>query len=165
MTINFENEQEDAIDLDPESVAKQVIIQSLDDNNCPYDVDVNVMLVDEETIQSINKSYRKIDAVTDVLSFPLIEYKEAGIFDEEELLAQDAFHPDSGELMLGDIVICIPRMKQQAIEYGHDQKREFAFLVAHSMLHLFGYDHMTETEAFVMEQKQRAVLDKLNIKR
>ena len=69
------------------------------------------------------------------------------------------------ELLLGDIMICIPRMLSQAEEYGHGVKREYAFLIAHSMLHLLGYDHMTPEEAAVMEQKQNQVLNELGITR
>lgn len=75
------------------------------------------------------------------------------------------FHPDTGELMLGDIMICIPRMQEQAVSYGHGEVREFAFLIAHSMLHLMGYDHMTPEEAAVMESKQSEILEHLGITR
>lgn len=67
----------------------------------------------------------------------------------------DFFNPDTGNLILGDIIISVEKVTEQADEYGHSEKREFAFLVAHSMLHLSGYDHMTEEEAIVMEQKQK----------
>ena len=77
----------------------------------------------------------------------------------------DYFDPDTGELILGDIIISVDRVKEQAESYGHSQKREFAFLVAHSMLHLCGYDHMEEDEAKVMEAKQEQVLASLGITR
>jgi len=75
------------------------------------------------------------------------------------------FHPESGELMLGDIVISKEHVFAQAEAYGHSLKREYAFLIAHSMLHLFGYDHMEEQEAKVMEEKQREILEQMNILR
>ena len=75
------------------------------------------------------------------------------------------FHPESGELILGDIMICIPRMQEQAESYGHGQIREFAFLIAHSMLHLMGYDHMEPEEAKEMERKQEEILVSLGITR
>ena len=75
------------------------------------------------------------------------------------------FNPDTGELMLGDMIISVDKVKAQAKEYGHSVKRELAFLVAHSMFHLFGYDHMTETEAREMESEQESVLTKLGITR
>ena len=82
---------------------------------------------------------------------------------EEE--AADCFEPDSGELILGDIILSLDRIREQAKEYGHSEKREFAFLVAHSMLHLCGYDHETPEEASAMEQKQKEVLETLHITR
>ena len=75
----------------------------------------------------------------------------------------ECFHPETGELMLGDIIISLDKVKEQAESYGHSTKREFAFLIVHSMLHLFGYDHMEEDEAAVMEQKQKEILDKMEI--
>ena len=93
-------------------------------------------------------------------------YEKAGNFDflekEEEIYN---FHPDTGELMLGDIVISRDKVIEQAESYGHSQKREYAFLIAHSMLHLMGYDHMTEEEAKVMERKQTEILEDLGISR
>lgn len=77
----------------------------------------------------------------------------------------DSFDPDSGELMLGDIVISVDHVNAQAAEYGHSQLREFAFLVAHSIYHLIGYDHMTKPEAKIMEQKQKDILNLLHINR
>ncbi len=78
---------------------------------------------------------------------------------------QDYFNPDTGELMLGDIVVSVEKVHEQAEKYGHTPTRELAFFVAHSMMHLFGYDHMTEDESRVMEAKQREVLDNLGITR
>jgi len=107
---------------------------------------VSVTITDNEEIQSLNKQYRSKDAPTDVLSFPL--YDENGDLDEEEL---------------GDIVISLERAAFQAQEYGHSLEREVAFLVAHSMLHLVGYDHEEdETEMF---QKQEEILNRLDLKR
>ena len=75
------------------------------------------------------------------------------------------FNPETGELMLGDIVISKEKVIAQAEEYGHSTQREYAFLIAHSMLHLFGYDHMEEDERAVMEQKQKEILEQLQILR
>jgi len=79
--------------------------------------------------------------------------------------SEDCFDPDSGELVLGDIILSVDRVKEQARNYGHSQRREFAFLVAHSMLHLCGYDHMEEAEAARMEEKQEKALAQLGITR
>ena len=115
----------------------------------------------------MNREFRQIDRPTDVLSFPMIEYEEAGKFDflEEVSCPEDCFHPETGELLLGDIVISAEKVLEQAQEYGHSVKREYAFLIAHSMLHLMGYDHMEPGEAAEMEQKQKEILEGLGIVR
>ena len=94
----------------------------------------------------------------------MLDYDTPGDFSFAEE-SGDAFHPETGELILGDIMIAVPRMLEQADRYGHGAVREFAFLVAHSMLHLMGYDHMSEQEAAVMEAKQESILDELGIRR
>ena len=115
------------------------------------------VIVGNNEIHRINLEQRGIDRPTDVLSFPMVEYEKPGCFDG---LEEDpaAFHPDSGELMLGDIVISMDKAKEQAEAYGHSLEREYAFLIAHSMLHLFGYDHMEDEERAVMEEKQEEIL-------
>ena len=128
---------------------------------------MDVLITGDDEIHSLNRDYRGVDRATDVLSFPMIDYEEPGDFSvcgapEAEA---DYFDPESGELMLGSIVISVPHVKNQAAEYCHSVRREFAFLVAHSMFHLMGYDHMTDEEAKVMEEKQEAVLAALGITR
>ena len=108
---------------------------------------------------------RGIDRPTDVLSFPMIEYDAPGDFSVIDEETGDAFNPETGELMLGDIVISKEKVLSQAEEYGHSPKREYAFLIAHSMLHLFGYDHMEEEERAEMEAHQRAIMEKVGIPR
>ena len=122
-------------------------------------------LTDNEGIHEINRMYRQIDAPTDVLSFPMLSYEQAGDFSALEEDYEDNFNPDTGEIMLGDIVISVDRVREQAAAYGHSERREFAFLIVHSMLHLFGYDHMTPEDAAVMEPKQRQILEEMNISR
>ena len=113
----------------------------------------------------MRRMYRQIDAPTDVLSFPMLSYEQAGDFSALEEDYEDNFNPDTGEIMLGDIVISVDRVREQAAAYGHSERREFAFLIVHSMLHLFGYDHMTPEDAAVMEPKQRQILEEMNISR
>ena len=123
-----------------------------------------LLLTTDEEIHAMNREFRQIDAPTDVLSFPMLEYEAPGDFSGFEY-QEASFHPESGELLLGDIVISKDKVLKQAEEYGHSPKREFAFLIAHSMLHLFGYDHMEEGERLVMEQKQRDILEHVGILR
>ena len=164
MSINIETETEIPFDFDYQEVIRKVVEHALEDAGCPYEAEVNVVLTDNESIQEVNREYRGIDAPTDVLSFPMIEYEEPGDFSPLE--SDDSlFHPDTGELLLGDIMISVDRVTTQAQEYGHSRLRELAFLTAHSMLHLFGYDHMEENERQVMEEKQRQLLDDLSIGR
>lgn len=145
--------------------ARQVIREVLRLENCPYDVQVGLTLTGNEEIQELNSSYRGIDRPTDVLSFPNLSYPYPSCFETAREDPAGAFDPETGELMLGDIVINDIRMREQAQEYGHSLKREYAFLVAHSTLHLCGYDHMTEEEACVMEEKQEIALQNLGIRR
>ena len=110
----------------------------------------SVIFVEDEEIHSMNKEYRGVDRVTDVISFALEDNQDI-VYNEVR--------------MLGDIFICIPQMKRQAIEYGHSEKRELAFLTVHGILHLLGYDHMTEEDERVMFALQELILDGKNIKR
>ena len=128
-------------------------------------VEVSVTFVDNQGIKELNTQYRDKDTETDVLSFPLLSYDKPGDFSFLEDENEDNFNPDTGEVMLGDIIISVEKVFEQANEYGHSPRREFAFLITHSMLHLFGYDHMEPDEAAVMEAKQRAILEGLNILR
>ena len=117
-----------------------------------------------DEIHEMNRDFREIDRATDVLSFPMLEYEKPGDFSHFES-SQDCFDPETGELLLGDIVISKEKVLAQAEEYGHSAKREYAFLIAHSVLHLSGYDHMEDDERIEMENLQREILNKLNILR
>ena len=110
----------------------------------------SIVFVDEATIQTMNRDYRGIDRVTDVISFA---------FEDNEKVRYNTIR------VLGDIYICIPRMKEQAASYGHSEKRELAFLTVHGLLHLLGYDHQTEAEEKIMFGLQELILDGENIKR
>lgn len=159
MTISVEYEAEKKLDLPYKEIIEEIILASLDYEGCPYEAEVNVILTDNEAIREINRDQRQIDAATDVLSFPMVDYESPSDFDHVEEAVEDYFNPETGELMLGDIVISVDKVEEQAEKYGHSQKRELAFLVAHSMLHLCGYDHMEEDERLVMEEKQREILE------
>ena len=166
MNLLIEKETDDSFEFDYEEAAKSIIEQALDYLKCPYEVQLNLTLTDNEGIHAINKEYRQIDRPTDVLSFPLVDYPEPNVFpDDLEEMAEDYFDLDTGELMLGDIIISVEKCKEQAKEYGHSELREYSFLIVHSMLHLFGYDHMEDGERAVMEEKQREILDLAGISR
>lgn len=166
MTFYVENEVDASFDFDIESLAKEVAAEVLSQEKCDYEVEINLIITDDEGIREMNNQFRQIDNPTDVLSFPNVSYETPGDFSVIEGEQNvDLVNPDTGDIFFGDIVINEARVRSQALEYGHSEKREFAFLVAHSMLHLCGYDHMEEDEAKVMEEKQNLVLNKLGITR
>lgn len=165
MTITIERESDIPLPFSEQEVAEAVISETLDYEDCPYEVQVNIILTSNDEIQQINLEQRGIDAPTDVLSFPMIEYAYPSDFSVLESDGFDSFDPDTGELILGDIVISVDKVIEQAEKYNHGVKREYAFLIAHSMLHLFGYDHMDEVEREHMEFKQDEILNRLGITR
>lgn len=165
MILYLENNTDKVFDFDIMEIATNVMNQTLCMEKCPYEVEVNLLLTDNENIQIYNRENRNIDKATDVLSFPNLFFEKESEFIIPEGMNADFFNPDTGNLILGDIIISVEKVTEQADEYGHSEKREFAFLVAHSMLHLSGYDHMTEEEAIVMEQKQEMILNELGITR
>ena len=165
MTFYVENETGRELPFPVEDTVRKVCEAVLEEEGCPYEVQVNVVLTDNEGIHQTNRETRGIDRPTDVLSFPNVDFEQEGVFDIDEDSEADYFDPDTGELVLGDILISVDKVEEQAESYGHSQLREFAFLVAHSMLHLCGYDHMEQAEAEVMERKQEDVLAGLGITR
>ena len=121
--------------------------------------EISVTLCDNEEIAVLNDQYMGRQGPTDVLSFPLLDFIKEGEIDEE---SKDY---DGDYLLLGDIVISIPRAKEQAEEFGHSLKREVGFLTVHSMLHLLGYDHMEDDERERMQEKERTILKAINLPR
>lgn len=164
MTINIEEEVIPNFPFDHRELARQVITFALDHENFPFEAEISLTIVDNDAIREINRELRGIDAPTDVLSFPMIDYECAGDFSQVEH-SDDNFNPDTGEALLGDIVISAEKVFAQAESYGHSPKREYAFLIVHSVLHLLGYDHMTPDEAAFMENKQTDILNEMNILR
>lgn len=165
MTINIDYEAEKKLDLPYKKIITEIVEEALDYENCPYEAEVNVVLTDNEEIRQMNREARNIDSATDVLSFPMIDYEIASDFEHVEEAAEDYFNLESGELMLGDIMISVDKVEEQAEKYGHSITRELAFLVAHSMLHLCGYDHMEEDERLEMERKQNEILERRGYRR
>lgn len=165
MALFYEEEATFDVEFDVQQVAQDVINQVADMEEVPYEFDIYLTMVDNDSIWEINKEHRGIDRPTDVLSFPNVDFEAPGDFSLIEENEANYFDPETGLLLMGDIVISVDKVKEQALEYGHSIKREFAFLVAHSMLHLCGYDHMEESEAVVMEAKQSKALEALGITR
>ena len=146
-------------DIDTEKLACLLLDTAADYLKCIYDTECSLLITTRENIRMINNENRDIDAETDVLSFPVTDFSPPcnyDIIDEDDY---SQFDYDTGRLMLGDNVI------NQAAEYGHSVKRELSFLILHSILHLFGYDHMTDEDRLIMEDVQRDILNKLGIKR
>ena len=164
MTLYIEEEGKGILPFDVKETAERIVETALEYEDCPYEAEVNLLLTDDEEIRIMNREHRQIDRATDVLSFPMLDYETPGDLSGIEEQG-DAFNPESGELMLGDIVISKERVIAQAEEYGHSVRREYAFLIAHSMLHLLGYDHMEEEERRLMEDRQRGSMDKAEIPR
>lgn len=164
MTLYIEEETEVTFPFDYKKLAESVINAALDYEKFPYEVEVSLTFMDMDGIQQANREFREIDRPTDVLSFPMLSYPAPGDFSELEEL-NDITNPETDDVVLGDIVLCVPKIYEQAEEYGHSVKREYAFLIAHSMLHLMGYDHMEEEERIDMEKRQKEILDILKIYR
>ena len=160
MTINIDKEVELAFTFDQDEYVEKVILAAMDFIDCPYEAEINVLFTDNAGIQEMNKEYREIDRPTDVLSFPMFEYDENG-----EIIEEFADFNKKGELLLGDIVISLEHAEKQAQEYGHSYMREVGFLTVHSMLHLFGYDHMNEEDEKEMFSYQEEILNEMGLGR
>ena len=140
-----------------EEIIQKVVKTVLELEGIKHDVNVYITLTNNEEIHQINKEYIDVDRPTDVLSFPMYEREEIAKLREEKI--------NEIEEILGDIIISIPKIKEQAEEYGHSYERELAYLTTHGMLHLLGYDHMIEEENVVMREHEEAVLAVLKISR
>ncbi len=121
----------------------------------PENISLSVSIVDGESIRQLNSEYRGVDSVTDVLSFPQFD-------SEEELRDWDM---EDEELMIGDVVICTDRAREQAEEFGHSYERELIYLFVHSLFHLFGYDHMEEEDKKLMRSKEEKIMSGLGLDR
>lgn len=165
MSLYIEDEGQTSLPFDVENIARQVVQAALDLEACPYEAEVSLLLTTNEEIHQLNRMFRQKDSPTDVLSFPMLEYETPGDFSLIDEESGADFNPDTGELVLGDIVISKEKVLEQAKAYGHSPLREFAFLIAHSMLHLFGYDHIEEQERLQMEERQHKIMELLQITR
>ena len=165
MSLRIEKEVEVTFDFDADALAAEVVSFALSHESFPYEAEVGLTLTDDAGIREINRSCRGLDTATDVLSFPMLSYGTAGDFSALEDSYGGNFNPDTGEILLGDIVISVDHVHAQAKEYGHSERREFAFLIVHSILHLLGYDHMEQEDAALMEDKQENILEAMHILR
>ena len=165
MTVIIDYETDIKLDLPYQEIIEKVAAQCAEAEGCPYEISVNVLLTDNEAIHSLNRDFRGVDSPTDVLSFPSLYFDKPNLWDTIEEDSGFDFDLDTGELIVGDIAISVEKVISQAREYGHSEKRELAFLVAHSMLHLFGFDHMEEADRLLMEEEQKKILDTLCIYR
>ncbi len=150
MNVLFENNTNENIN---KNLIEAVIKATLEYENIQNDCEISVTIVCNEEMHQLNKKFRNIDRATDVLSFPLIDFKK------------EKLPPKDKKVYLGDIVISIDRAGEQAVEYGHSLQREIGFLTAHSMLHLLGYDHMSKEEETIMFKKQEEILNFLGLER
>ena len=154
------NQKKFKVTKEMRDLVRSAVGTSLDFMEFGRDFEISVMFTDNEEIRILNKLHRNIDRETDVLSFPLFEYDEEGYIIEDEM----EVNPE-GDLLLGDIVISLEKAAEQAEEYGHSMDREVGFLTVHSMLHLFGYDHMTPEDETEMFGYQREILAQMGLKR
>lgn len=157
MKIYFDN-----VGLFTKPFIKRVLERALKHLNQPSELlEMSLSIVSPEQIQELNKSFREVDKVTDVLSFPTCDNPTRGAI---TVVCEDV-NPETDLVNIGDIVICLERAKEQAKEYGHSLKRELAFLSLHGLLHLLGYDHVEEDDEKQMIALQKEILDQAGITR
>mgnify|MGYP005813069851 FL=1 len=157
ITLKGVEEKDSHEDLIDRVVEKCFEIENLDENK----VYVAITLTTPEEIREINKEFRKIDKETDVLSFPIFEKKDIDMLRKNGEIVDEDMPQD----VLGDIIISMKKVEEQAKEYGHSVERELAYMVVHGFYHLMGYDHMVEEDKKVMREKEEKVLERLDIVR
>ncbi|MEG1509392.1 MAG: rRNA maturation RNase YbeY [Clostridia bacterium] len=151
----------DIDDANTQKLLTKVYNQALKNLSLPDDFLVEVSIVSEDKIKEANCNTRDVDEITDVLSFPNLDFIFPYSFNEYKF---DVDY-DCNKIMLGDIIICKERMIEQAKEYGHSETRELSYLFLHGILHLFGFDHMIEEDKVVMRKREEEVLNALGINR
>jgi probable rRNA maturation factor len=161
MKLNIENQQ-DLLEISENLLFKfrEAIELVLEAEGFLKEVEIDLYMVDPETIQTINKEQRRMDQVTDVLSFPMLDVLKGKVHIEET-----DKNPENGLLMLGEIVLCSSKAIEQAKDYGHSIEREMIFLLVHAIFHLLGYDHITKEDEAEMIQKQENILFKMGLTR
>ncbi len=154
--VIYSNEQERFETEKLSNMIEQCVEQSLLAHGITDEAEISVLFTDNAGIRQINAEMRDIDKETDVLSFPQYEFETPGVLVKEEGYPY---------LLLGDIVLSLEKADEQAKEFGHSYEREVGYLTVHSMLHLLGYDHMTDTDKPIMRAKEEEILDKLGLVR
>lgn len=150
LIINNETKEEVNIEKYLEKVIIEVLkLEDIDEKKC----EISLSFVDEEKIRQLNKDFRSIDRVTDVLSFPIEDFFNE---DRENIL-------EKPYLMLGDVVICLDVARKQADDLGHSFEREVMYLTCHSILHLLGYDHIEDDDKKIMRAKEKEVMKNLGV--
>ncbi len=141
-----------------EAIVKKVFDKCFEEENLQNSkLYITVTFTNSENIRKINKQYRNIDKATDVLSFPLYEKQEL----DKKIEQQEFLHED----VLGDVVISIEKVEEQAKEYGHSFERELSYMLVHGFYHLMGYDHIEKEDKKKMREKEEKILDILKISR
>ncbi|UZW12637.1 rRNA maturation RNase YbeY [Clostridium pasteurianum] len=149
-----------------EKIMRDIIDYALREEGVTVDYEVSVILIDNDEIKRINAEMRDIHRVTDVLSFPMLEYPEGRVY--SQVFGENKFDEiflDNGNLILGDIALSLERAKKQSIEFNHSFIRECIYLTVHSVLHLMGYDHILDKDKLVMRRREEEILNKFNINR
>lgn len=161
------DDRQDKIKVTEEMVdaIKEIIDYALKEEGVKVDYEVSLIFVDNENIRLINNEQRNIDSVTDVLSFPMLEYPQDEVFKDVYINYEfdDSFY-DDGNLVLGDIALSLERAQEQSLEYNHSFIRETYYLIVHSILHLLGYDHMGDDKV-IMRKREEEILNKFKISR
>ena len=164
--INFDVDDKYAFEFDYKSLAKKITIKVFEIENLYYDFSYNISIVDKLTIKRFNKENRNINKITDVLSFPNIDFKKPSSFEryvKDDVYDVSILDMTTKTIFLGDVVMCYDKILYQSKMYDHSIKREYSFLLVHSLLHLLGYDHMDIKDERKMFKKQDEILDSLNI--
>jgi len=166
MMVDINNSQ-DKIEVVPEieRLIENCVLETLKMEGVDVPVEVSILLVDDEQIHQLNSRYRGVDAPTDVLSFPMLEFEDDGQGNGDLHAVLDAAVHDGQAVVLGDIVLSLEKAQQQAREYGHSFFREVGYLVVHGMLHLLGYDHEQEDQRLRMRRKEEEVMEMMGLSR
>lgn len=151
----YMNDETEKVDQTVQKLVEDLLRHALNEEGLTGETEVSVTFMDDAAIQEVNKAYRGIDAPTDVISFAL----------EEEVEGEVAIIVEGMPTVLGDILIAVPTAERQAAEYGHTVEREIGFLALHGLLHLLGYDHLTESEEKEMFGRQKEILETFGLAR